>query len=187
MTRGDTEQRGPVAQLGVQGAFTKEIQSAVLESRVDVAVHSLKDLPTEPIDGLMLAAVPERENVADALVSSVATSLKSLPHAARVGTGSLRRQSQLKSLRPDLEVVGIRGNVDTRLRKLDEGQYGRGGSGGLLVCVVLAGVSGSSSFCSLRSCCLRRGRGHWELNAGRAMLRFENWLPNLIILLRVMP
>ncbi len=123
VTSGDTEQSGPVAGLGVQGVFTKEVQSAVLESRADVAVHSLKDLPTEAIADLVLAAVPERENVADALVTAAADSLAALPQGARVGTGSLRRQSQLKSLRPDLEVVGIRGNVDTRLRKLDEGEY----------------------------------------------------------------
>ncbi len=122
-TSGDTQQRGPVAELGLQGVFTKEIQSAVLENRVDVAVHSLKDLPTDPVAGLVLAAVPKRENVADALVSNIAPSLAVLPQAARVGTGSLRRQSQLKILRPDLQVVGIRGNVDTRLRKLDEGEY----------------------------------------------------------------
>lgn len=123
VTSGDTEQSGPVAGLGVQGVFTKEVQSAVLESRADVAVHSLKDLPTEAIADLVLAAVPEREHVADALVTTAADSLAALPQSARVGTGSLRRQSQLKSLRPDLEVVGIRGNVDTRLRKLDEGEY----------------------------------------------------------------
>jgi len=122
-TSGDTEQHGPVAGLGLQGVFTKEIQSAVLESRVDVAVHSLKDLPTESVTGLLLAAVPERENIADALISNVATSLASLPLAARVGTGSQRRQSQLKILRSDLQLAGIRGNVDTRLRKLDEGEY----------------------------------------------------------------
>jgi len=122
-TSGDTQQQGPVAGLGVQGVFTKEIQSAVLDKRVDLAVHSLKDLPTDPIAELLLAVVPEREDVADALITNVATSLAALPPAARVGTGSLRRQSQLKSLRPDLQLAGIRGNVDTRLRKLDEGEY----------------------------------------------------------------
>ncbi len=123
VTRGDTDRRGPIIQLGLQGVFTKEIQSAVLKEQVDVAVHSLKDLPTDPTAGLVLAAVPERENVADALITGKATSLASLPQAARVGTGSLRRQSQLKSMRPDLAVASIRGNVDTRLRKLDAGEY----------------------------------------------------------------
>ena len=122
-TSGDQQQSGSIVALGQQGVFTKEIQSAVLSGQVDLAVHSLKDLPTETASGLTLAAVPEREQVADALVTNLADSLEALPQGARVGTGSLRRQSQLKGLRPDLEVAGIRGNVDTRLRKLDDGQY----------------------------------------------------------------
>ena len=123
ITSGDIQQSGPIGTVGPQGVFTKEVQAAVLANDADIAIHSLKDLPTEQVEGLVLAAVPERENVADALVTNQAPSLMELPSAARVGTGSLRRQAQLKHLRPDLEVVGIRGNVDTRLRKLDEGQY----------------------------------------------------------------
>ncbi len=122
-TRGDTEQRGPIADIGLQGVFTKEIQAAVLEGRADIAVHSLKDLPTETVSGLKLAAVPPRENLADALVANQATSLAELPAGAIVGTGSLRRHAQLKHLRPDIEIRCIRGNVDTRLRKLDEGEF----------------------------------------------------------------
>jgi len=122
-TSGDVQQTGPIADVGLQGVFTKEVQAAVLTGDADIAVHSLKDLPTEQVDGLVLAAVPERENVADALVSNQAKSLAVLPTGARVGTGSLRRLAQLKHLRPDLKVVGIRGNVDTRLRKLDGGEY----------------------------------------------------------------
>lgn len=122
-TSGDVQQQGPVAGLGLQGVFTKEIQAAVLAGRADVAVHSLKDLPTESTEGLLLAAVPKREAVADALVANSASSLADLPSGARIGTGSLRRQAQLKHLRSDLEVVGIRGNVDTRIRKLDNGEY----------------------------------------------------------------
>ncbi len=122
-TSGDVQQSGPIAAVGLQGVFTKEVQAAVLSGQADVAVHSLKDLPTEQVAGLVLGAIPARENVADAFVSNQAASLTDLQHGARVGTGSLRRQSQLKYLRPDLEVVGIRGNVDTRLRKLDEGEY----------------------------------------------------------------
>jgi hydroxymethylbilane synthase len=122
-TRGDVEQLGPVAGIGVQGVFTKEIQSAVLAGEVDLAVHSLKDLPTEQVSGLVLAATPLRENVADALVTNAAPSLAELPPGARIGTGSLRRRAQVLHLRPDLHVAGIRGNVDTRLRKLDEGEY----------------------------------------------------------------
>ncbi|NOZ40642.1 MAG: hydroxymethylbilane synthase [Planctomycetes bacterium] len=122
-TSGDTQQTGPIAAVGLQGVFTKEVQAAVLAGEADVAVHSLKDLPTEQVTGLVLGAIPERENVADALVTNQAPSLVNLQPGARVGTGSLRRHSQLKHLRPDLEVLGIRGNVDTRLRKLDDGDY----------------------------------------------------------------
>jgi len=120
---GDLRQEGPIIALGTQGVFTKEIQAAVLDGRADVAVHSLKDLPTQQTVGLILAAVTARHNCADALVSTHGNSLENLPQQARVGTGSLRRQAQLRHLRPDLQVMGIRGNVDTRLRKLDEGQY----------------------------------------------------------------
>ncbi len=122
-TSGDTQQSGPIAALGQQGVFTKEVQAALLNDQADLAVHSLKDLPTEQVEGLTLAAVPPREEVADALVTNQASSLADLPSGARVGTGSSRRQSQLKHLRPDLDVVNIRGNVDTRLRKLDDGEY----------------------------------------------------------------
>lgn len=121
-TQGDTQQQGSVASLGLQGVFTKEIQSALLEEKVDIAVHSLKDLPTETVAGLKLGAVPPRENPADALVSR-SGKLAELPAGARVGTGSTRRRAQLLAARHDLEVLGIRGNVDTRLRKLDEGKY----------------------------------------------------------------
>ena len=122
-TSGDDQNMGPIPAIGLQGVFTKEIQSAVLDGQVDIAVHSLKDLPTEMIAGLALAAVPPRENVADALVTDRAESLSTLPPQSRVGTGSQRRKAQLLHLRPDLEIVNIRGNVDTRLRKLDNGEY----------------------------------------------------------------
>lgn len=122
-TSGDVQQTGPIAAVGLQGVFTKEVQAAVLAGEADIAVHSLKDLPTEQVEGLTLAAVPARESVADALVSRKATCLADLATGARVGTGSQRRRAQIKHLRPDLEVVGIRGNVDTRLRKLDDGEY----------------------------------------------------------------
>jgi hydroxymethylbilane synthase len=122
-TQGDLQQHGPIATHDIQGVFTKEIQTAVLSGQVDVAVHSLKDLPTQQAPGLVLAATPPREHPADALVSGAGDSLASLPQGARVGTGSLRRRAQLLHLRPDLQVLGIRGNVDTRLRKLDEGEY----------------------------------------------------------------
>lgn len=120
-TRGDVHQMGPIAALGEPGAFTKEIQAALVDGSVDLAVHSLKDLPTRTVEGLALAAVPLRENPADGFVATAP--LDSLATGARVGTGSLRRRAQLLHLRPDLEVLPIRGNVDTRLRKLDAGEY----------------------------------------------------------------
>lgn len=122
-TSGDVQQQGPVMAIGAQGVFTKEIQAALLAGDVDIAVHSLKDLPTQQVAGLALAAVPERANPADALVARDAASLEALPHGARIGTGSLRRRAQLLAVRPDLEVRPIRGNVDTRLRKLDAGEF----------------------------------------------------------------
>lgn len=122
-TAGDTHQLGPVADIGAPGVFTKEVQRAVLSSEADLAVHSLKDLPTEEIAGLTLAAVPARESPGDVLVSRESRTLLELPLAARIGTGSLRRQAQLRHVRPDLKIEGIRGNVDTRLRKLDDSQF----------------------------------------------------------------
>jgi len=121
-TRGDVHS-GPIESIGGRGLFTKQIQQALLDGRVDLAVHSLKDLPTEPVPGLTLAAVPPRAAPGDALVARAADSLEQLPEGASVGTGSARRRAQLLSRRPDLVVKEIRGNVDTRLRKLDEGQY----------------------------------------------------------------
>ena len=101
-----------------KGLFTKEIEEALLDGRADLAVHSLKDLPTELPEGLVLAAVPEREDPRDAIVGR---RLADLPQGAKVGTSSLRRSAQLRKLRPDLVVESVRGNLDTRLRKLDEG------------------------------------------------------------------
>ena len=112
----------PLAAIGGTGLFTKEIQRAVLDGSVDVAVHSLKDLPTQGPQELVLAAVPEREDVADALIAPVHRTLQDLPAGARVGTSSLRRRAQLLHLRPDLDVVTIRGNVETRLNQALEGK-----------------------------------------------------------------
>jgi hydroxymethylbilane synthase len=122
-TRGDVEQAVAVEEIGTRGVFTKEIQRALLADEVDLAVHSLKDLPTEPVSGLILAAVPARESSSDVLVSRDNVELERLPRGARVGTGSLRRQAQLLYVRADLEVADVRGNVDTRLRRLDEGKF----------------------------------------------------------------
>jgi hydroxymethylbilane synthase len=103
--------------------FTKEIEEALAEGRVDLAVHSLKDLPTESPSGFEIAAITEREDPYDVFCSSQYESIAELPQRARVGTSSLRRQAQLKALRPDLEIQPLRGNVDTRLRKLASGDY----------------------------------------------------------------
>lgn len=130
-TTGDRDRTQPLAAMGNTGVFTREVQRAVLDGRADVAVHSLKDLPTEPTAGLALAAVPERASPFDALVlpkgaapdDRPADPLAELPEAARVGTGSPRRSAQLLHWRPDLQVGAIRGNVETRVRKLDEGEF----------------------------------------------------------------
>ncbi len=119
-TTGDKITDVPLAKVGTKGLFTKEIEEALLDGRADLAVHSLKDLPTELPAGLVLAAVPEREDPRDAVVGK---RLADLPQGARVGTSSLRRSAQLRKLRPDLVIESVRGNLDTRLRKLDEGQY----------------------------------------------------------------
>jgi hydroxymethylbilane synthase len=119
-TAGDQVRDVPLTQLGGDGAFTKAIQQALLEKRVDIAVHSLKDLPTFVVPGLMLAAVPARGPTGDALVSLRHRSFDALPAAAVVATSSLRRRAQLLHRRPNLKVIDIRGNVETRLRKLAE-------------------------------------------------------------------
>lgn len=121
-TSGDVKS-GPIGAIGSQGVFTKEIQRALLDNEVDFAVHSLKDLPTEDIPGLCLTSVPPRESVGDVLVSNEISSFDEIPADALIGTGSMRRKAQLLNQRPDLQVEDIRGNVDTRLQKLDEGAY----------------------------------------------------------------
>ncbi|HYX69289.1 MAG TPA: hydroxymethylbilane synthase, partial [Terriglobales bacterium] len=108
---------------GTKGMFTKEIEEALAAGAVDLAVHSLKDLPTELPAAFRLAAVPKRESPQDALLSIRYTRLADLPQGARVGTSSLRRQAQLKAVRPDLNILSLRGNVDTRLRKLQAGEF----------------------------------------------------------------
>ena len=122
-TQGDVK-TGPLSQIGGQGLFTKQLQVALLENEIDLAVHSLKDLPTDNIPGLEICAIPLRETTSDALVAKrgvVIESLDDLPHGATVGTGSVRRAAQLLHLRGDLKTCDLRGNVDTRLKKLDDG------------------------------------------------------------------
>jgi hydroxymethylbilane synthase len=128
-THGDRDRNTPLAQIGGLGLFTKEIQRALLENAVDLAVHSLKDLPTQGPEGLTLGAIPLREDPADALIAPRYRSLDAMPDGATVGTGSLRRRAQLLHLKPGLNVVGLRGNVETRLNQA---------LGGTLDAVVLA-------------------------------------------------
>ena len=121
VTSGDRIQDRPLAEAGGKGLFTKEIEHALYDKTIDIAVHSMKDLETTMPEGLKLSAVLQREDVRDAFISQKYTSLAKMPPSAIVGTSSLRRRAQLKYMRPDLEVVEFRGNVQTRLRKLDDG------------------------------------------------------------------
>jgi hydroxymethylbilane synthase len=127
-TTGDKITDVPLAMVGAKGGlgkgiFTKEIEEALAAGRVDLAVHSLKDLPTELPPGFEIAAITEREDPRDAFCSLRYSRIENLPQGARVGTSSLRRQAQLKAIRPDLDIHPLRGNVDTRLRKLEQGEY----------------------------------------------------------------
>jgi hydroxymethylbilane synthase len=122
-TTGDKITDVALAKVGAKGMFTKEIEEALAEGRVDLAVHSLKDLPTELAPGFELAAIPKREDPRDVFCSVNYSAVEALPQGARVGTSSLRREAQLRALRPDLVVHPLRGNVDTRLGKLESGEY----------------------------------------------------------------
>jgi len=120
-TTGDKLEQIPLTSAGTKGLFIKEIEEALLDGSVDLAVHSMKDLPTETPAGLVIAAVPKREDARDVLISTSGQPLAALPRGVRIGTSSLRRQSQLRLLRTDMELLPMRGNLDTRLRKLDRG------------------------------------------------------------------
>jgi hydroxymethylbilane synthase len=122
-TTGDKITGVALAKVGTKGMFTKEIEEALAAGRVDLAVHSLKDLPTELSQGFEIVAITERQDPRDALCSLQYSKIEALPQGARVGTSSLRRQAQLKAIRPDLDIHPLRGNVDTRLRKLEQGEY----------------------------------------------------------------
>jgi hydroxymethylbilane synthase len=122
-TTGDKITDVALAKVGTKGMFTKEIEEALVENRVDLAVHSLKDLPTELASDFEIAAITVRENPRDVFCSVKYANIDGLPQRANVGTSSLRRQAQLKALRPDLQIYPLRGNVDTRLRKLESGDY----------------------------------------------------------------
>jgi hydroxymethylbilane synthase len=122
-TRGDRVLDSPLAKIGGKGLFVKELEQGMLEGRADIAVHSMKDVPAEFPQGLGLGAILEREDPQDAFVSGRFSTIGELPAGARVGTSSLRRQCQLRAVRPDLEILDLRGNVNTRLAKLDSGDY----------------------------------------------------------------
>ncbi len=122
-TSGDQFASAPPDQIGVKGIFTKELEDALLDGRADLAVHSMKDVPTEISDVCRVAVVFKREDPRDALVSHRGETLAKLPRGARIGTSSLRRASQLRLFRPDFQIAELRGNVDTRLRKLSSGEY----------------------------------------------------------------
>lgn len=122
-TRGDQVLDRPLSEIGGKGLFLKELEVAMLEGRADIAVHSLKDVPMELEPGFFIGAILERADAADAFISNSVARLDQLPKAARVGTSSLRRQAQLRALRPDLQLLDLRGNVNTRLARLDEGHY----------------------------------------------------------------
>jgi len=130
-TRGDVRHDVPVAGLGQDGVFVRELEQALLDGRIDVAVHSLKDLPTAETPGLEIASVPEREIPFDVMVGRAGTTLLTVPAGSIVGTSSIRRVMQVRALRPDLDVRPLRGNVDTRLRRLEAGDYD---------CLILAGA-----------------------------------------------
>jgi hydroxymethylbilane synthase len=123
VTRGDVILDQPLAQIGGKGLFLKELERALLDGDADIAVHSMKDVPVETVPGLVVDVMLARANPFDALLSRAGLRLDELPAGARVGTSSLRRQCQLKALRPDLRVADLRGNVNTRIRKLQEGEY----------------------------------------------------------------
>ena len=123
VTTGDRIQDRRLLEVGGKALFTKEIEEALLDRRVDVAIHSMKDVPAEQPEGLAIAAVPEREDARDGFISEQYATFADLPHGARLGTASLRRQAQALALRPDLRIEMLRGNVDTRLKRLKDGDF----------------------------------------------------------------
>ncbi|WMS86135.1 hydroxymethylbilane synthase [Pleionea litopenaei] len=123
VTKGDKILDTPLAKIGGKGLFVKELEVAMLEGEADIAVHSMKDVPAEFPEGLKLAVICDRENPTDAFVSNIYNRIDEVPSGAIIGTSSLRRQCQIKALRPDIEIKTLRGNVGTRLQKLDDGDY----------------------------------------------------------------
>ena len=139
-TKGDTDRDASLDTFGGEGVFVKELERALVSGEIDAAVHSLKDLPTTLPDGLVIAAVPERVDVRDALISRDGTGLDDLPEGAVIATGSPRRRAFLQHYRPDLRFTGIRGNIDTRLKKLDETGGAHGPHGPDAIVLAVAGL-----------------------------------------------
>lgn len=163
-TTGDARQNVPFAAVGTKGMFVKEIEQALLDNTIDLGVHSLKDMPGELPEGLTLVCFPPREDPRDALLTHKATDLESLPQGAVVGTSSLRRKAQLLALRPDLKVEELRGNLDTRIRKLDSGEY----DAILLACAGLNRLGFGSRITHAiapEACCPAVGQGALALEA----------------------
>lgn len=154
-TTGDRVQDRSLADIGGKGLFTKELEEALLAGRIDLAVHSMKDVPPDVPEGLKIAALLPREDASDVFISHTARTLADLPKRARVGTSSVRRQAQVLRARPDVEIVSLRGNVDTRLRKLENGDYDA-------IILALAGLK-------------RLGLAH----RATTILSMEEWLPAL--------
>ena len=152
VTQGDKTQAldQPLPEIGGKGLFTAELERALLAGEIDLAVHSLKDLPVEDVPGLTIGAITSRADVRDALVARNGWTLATLPPGAVVGTSSTRRAAQLQALRPDLTIRSIRGNVDTRIRKVFNGDYDA-------TLLALAGLE--------PSCCPRRAKVRWPCNA----------------------
>ena len=169
-TKGDQILDRSLLEIGGKGLFIKELEKLLLEKKADIAVHSLKDMTAVIPDGLKLAAVTAREDPRDAFVSLEYGSLQELPEGAVVGTSSLRRQAQLLHLRPDLQIKTLRGNVQTRLRHLDEGNY----DAVILAAAGLNGLdckNGSDLIFLPVTASLRRGRGLWLLKREPAMMK----------------
>ncbi len=133
-TTGDRIQDVPLGKIGDKGLFTKELDAALLDGRVDLVVHSLKDVPTAPVDGIVIAAIPQREEPCDAFIGKGGLRFADIPQGGRIATGSLRRRSQLQAMRHDIELVDLRGNIDTRLRTLERSENLHG------IILALAGV-----------------------------------------------
>ena len=178
-TTGDRVTDRPLAELGGKGLFCKELEAALLERRIDLAVHSIKDLPTWLPAGLVLGAVLEREDPRDVLLARPPAPIAALPEAAVIGTASVRRKAQLLAQRPDLRVVNFRGNVDTRLRKLAAGEV----DATLLALAGLRrlGIEHAGWWCSLRRrCCPRSGRARSASSAAPKTRRASRCSPRSI-------